>query len=83
VKRLIKKFPFILRMGDVMPTPTHGVKHHIHTGSHPPVFAQYRRLDLDKLQIAKSKFGICRHCSPFKITIGLSFAHGAQKDESW
>ncbi len=37
VKRLLLKFPNILHMGDVMPTLTHGVEHHIHTGSHPPV----------------------------------------------
>jgi hypothetical protein len=38
-----------------MPTPTHGVEHHIHTGSHPPVLAMSRRLDLEKLEIAKTK----------------------------
>jgi hypothetical protein len=32
VKRLLQKFPSILRTGDVMPTPPHGVEHHIHTG---------------------------------------------------
>jgi hypothetical protein len=30
VKRLLKKFPSILSTGNVMPTPTHGVEHHIH-----------------------------------------------------
>ncbi len=39
VKTLLQKFPSILRTGDVKLTPTHGVEHHIHTGSHPPVFA--------------------------------------------
>jgi hypothetical protein len=33
-----------------------GVEHHIHTGSHPPVFAKSRRLDPEKLQIAKAEF---------------------------
>ncbi len=56
VKILLQKFPSILRTGDVKPTPTHGVKHHIHTGSHPPVFAKSRRLDPEKLQIAKVEF---------------------------
>jgi hypothetical protein len=37
VKRLLQKFPSILCTGDVMPTPTHGVEHHIHTSSHPTV----------------------------------------------
>jgi hypothetical protein len=40
----------------VKPTPTHGVEHHIHTGSNPPVFAKSRRLDPEKLQIAKAEF---------------------------
>jgi hypothetical protein len=57
VKLLLqKKFPSILRTGDVKPTPTHGVEHHIHTGSHPPVFAKSRRLEQEKLQIAKAEF---------------------------
>ncbi len=67
VKALLQKFPAILCTGDVKPTPTHGVKHHIHTGSHPPIFAKSRRLDPKKLQIAKAEFkrlesaGIIRH----------------------
>jgi hypothetical protein len=38
-----------------MPTPTHGVLHHIPTGSHPPVFAKSCRLDPEKLEIAKAE----------------------------
>jgi hypothetical protein len=53
VKTLLKKFPFILRTGDVKPTPTHGVEHHIHTVSHPPVFAKSCRLNLKKLKLPK------------------------------
>ncbi len=47
VKNLLQKFPSILRTGDVRPTPTHGVEHHIHTGRHPPppIFAKSRHLD--------------------------------------
>jgi hypothetical protein len=56
VKVLLQKFPSILRTGDVKPTPNHGVEHHIYTGSHPPVFAKSRRLDPEKLQIAKAEF---------------------------
>jgi hypothetical protein len=29
-------------------------EHHIHTGSHPPVFPKARRLDSQKLEIAKA-----------------------------
>ncbi len=56
VKALLQKFPSILLTGDVKPTLTHGVEHHIHTGSHPPVFTKSRRLDPEKLQITKAKF---------------------------
>jgi hypothetical protein len=56
VKILQKKFPSILCTRDVKPTPNHGVEHHIHTGSHPPVFTKSRRLDPEKLQIAKAEF---------------------------
>jgi hypothetical protein len=56
VKHFLKKFPSILRTGDVMPTPTHGVEHHIHRGGHPPVFAKSHRLDPEKLEIAKAEF---------------------------
>jgi hypothetical protein len=56
VKTLLQKFPCILRTGDVKLTSTHGVEHHIHTSSHPPVFAKSHRLDPEKLQIAKAEF---------------------------
>ncbi len=64
-----------------MPKPTHGVEHHIHTGSHPPVFAKARSLDPQNLEIAKAEFKklIHWHHSSFKITMGLAFAHGSQK----
>jgi hypothetical protein len=56
VKTLLQKFPSILRTGDVKPTPTHGIEHHIHIGSHSPVFAIPRRLAPEKLQMAKAEF---------------------------
>jgi hypothetical protein len=56
VMHLLQQFPSILRTGYVIPTPTHGVEHHIHTGSHPSVFAKSRRLDPEKLEIAKAEF---------------------------
>jgi hypothetical protein len=56
VKTLLGKFPSLLHTGDVKPTPTHGVKHHIHAGSHPSVFAKSRCHDPKKLQIAKAEF---------------------------
>jgi hypothetical protein len=53
---LLQKYPAILKTGDVRPTPTHGVEYHIHTGSHPPVFANPTRLDPEKLESAKAEF---------------------------
>jgi hypothetical protein len=56
MKRLLRKVPSTLSTGDVMPIPTKGGEHHIHTGSHPPVFAKSHRLDPEKLEIAKAEF---------------------------
>jgi hypothetical protein len=47
---------FSLRTGDVVPNPSHGVEHHIHTGLHPPVFAKTHHVDPEKLEIAKAEF---------------------------
>ncbi len=86
VKTLLQKFPSILRTGDVKPTPTHGVEHHIHTGSYPPVFAKSRRLDPEKLQIAKAEFKrlesasiVCRSTSPWASPLYMV----PKKDGSW
>jgi hypothetical protein len=72
VKILLQKFPSILRTKNVKPAPNHGVEHHIHTGSHSPVFVKSRRLDPQKLQIAKAEFKrlesagiVCRSKSPW------------------
>jgi hypothetical protein len=69
VKCFLRKFPFILRTGDVMPTPTDGVEHHIHTGSHPPVFAKSCPLDPEKLKIAKAEFKVWNLLALFNIQI--------------
>jgi hypothetical protein len=86
VKILLQKFPSILRTGDVKPTPTHGVEHHIHTGSHLPVFAKSRCLDPENLQIAKAEFirldsaGIVRRSlSPWASPLHMV----PKKDGSW
>jgi hypothetical protein len=50
------KIPLYSSHRDVKPTPTHRVEHHIHTSSQPPVFAKSRRLNPEKLQIAKAEF---------------------------
>ncbi len=68
------------------PTPTHGVEHHIDSGSHPPIFAKSRRLDPEKLQISKAEFkrlesaGIIRHSkSPWAFPLHMV----PKKDGSW
>jgi hypothetical protein len=86
VKILLQKFPPFFAAGDVKPTPTHGVEHHIHTGSHPPVFAKSRRLDPEKLQIAKAEFkrlesaGIIHHS---KLPWASPLHMVPEKDGSW
>jgi hypothetical protein len=82
----LQKFPAILCTRDVKPTPTHGVEHHIHTGSHLPVFTKSRCLDPEKLQIAKARFksiesaGIIR-CSKPPWASPLHMV--PRKDGSW
>jgi hypothetical protein len=56
IKLLLQKHSTISRTGDVFPKPTHSVEHHIHTGSHPPVFAKSCHLDPQKLEIVKAEF---------------------------
>ncbi len=82
VKTLLQKFPSILRTGDVKPTPNHGVEHHIHTG----VFAKSRRLDPEKLQIAKAEFkrfesagNVCRSKSSWASPLHMV----PKNDGSW
>jgi hypothetical protein len=86
VEILLQKFPSILRTGDVKPTPNHGVEHHIHTDSHPQVFAKSCRLDPQKLQIAKVEFKrlesagiVCRSKSPWASSLHMV----PKKDGSW
>jgi hypothetical protein len=70
----------------VKPAPNHGVEHHIHTGSHPLVFAKSCRLNPERLQIAKAEFkmlesaGIVRRSkSPWASPLHMV----PKKDGSW
>ena len=56
VRKLLAKYPSIIRSESLTPTPTHGVEHTIDTGGHRPVFAKPRRLPPDKLRIAEAEF---------------------------
>jgi hypothetical protein len=56
VRRLLAKYPSIIRSETLTPTPTHGVEHVIDTGGNRPVFAKSRRLAPDKLSIAEAEF---------------------------
>jgi hypothetical protein len=42
-------------MGDVVPNPSYGVEHHIHTGGHPPVFAKNAALTQKNLKLPSQK----------------------------
>jgi hypothetical protein len=56
VRRLLAKYHSIIRSETPTPFPTHGIDHHIDTGSHRPMFAQLRGLAPDKLKIAEAEF---------------------------
>ncbi len=66
MKCLPHNFSSILYTGDVMPTPTHGVEHHIHTGNHP--LAKSRQMDPEKLEIAKAEFKRLESASIFRCS---------------
>ena len=55
VRDLLAEFPDIVGSGFSDLKPTHGVQHHISTRGQP-VFAKARRLDPDKLAIARAEF---------------------------
>ena len=55
VEQLLRDFPGLLQSGSGTPHPKHGVEHVIETTGRP-VFAKHRRLDPDKLRIAKEEF---------------------------
>ena len=56
VRALLEKYPSILRTGDVVPKPTHGVEHHIHTGGHPPFLQKPAVLSLQNLTLPRKNF---------------------------
>jgi hypothetical protein len=73
VKNVSLKIPSILRTGDVLPTPSHGIEHHIHMA------ATIQFLQKPAALIQKNTFRIRRHCPALKITMGVPFANGPQK----
>ncbi len=69
-----------------MPTPTHGVEHHIHTVSNPPVFTKSHRLDPEKLKMKNPVFkrlesagNVHRLKSPWAFPLHMV----PKKDGSW
>lgn len=54
--RILKEYPEITRPAGKPGTPKHNTVHHIRTTSGPPVSSRPRRLDPDRLKIAKGEF---------------------------
>jgi hypothetical protein len=60
IKHLLQKYPSILRMGDVLPTPSHRVEHHIYMGSHPPFLQKPAALMIQKnSRLPKQNSSVC------------------------
>jgi Reverse transcriptase (RNA-dependent DNA polymerase) len=55
VKRLLSRYPGLHSASLTHPAPKHGIRHSIETSGRP-VFAKARRLDPEKLRIAKEEF---------------------------
>jgi hypothetical protein len=77
VRNLIASFPSIIGDGSGTPNPKHRVKHSIETTG-CPVFSKARRLDPDKLRIAKAEFraGESQDSAAVKFTLVLATPHG-------
>ena len=77
---LLAQFPELVGSDFANLNPKHCVEHHVET-SGPPVFAKPRRLDAQKLAVAKAKFlkmekaGIIRRSTS---ALGFSPPHGSQ-----
>jgi hypothetical protein len=87
IRELLSDFPDVLSSdGFTASPPSHEVRHHLLTQPGPPVFAKARRLDPDKLEIAKKEFesmekaGIVRRStSPWSSPLHMV----KKKDGSW
>ena len=87
IREMLSDFPDVLSSdGFSASPPRHEVRHHLLTQPGPPVFAKARRLDPDKLEIAKKEFesmekaGIVRRStSPWSSPLHMV----KKKDGSW
>ena len=79
VRRLLAKYPSIIRSETLPPTPTHGVD----TGGNRPVFAKARRLAPDKLRIAEAEFKKLEAAGIYhpqvQLRLGVPPPHGGQE----
>ena len=53
--KLLDQYPEIQTPSFTIKDPEHGVRHHIPTGDHPPCQSRARRLDPEKLAVAKAE----------------------------
>ena len=75
-QHLLAEFPGLTRPTFSATTTKHGVEHHIETRG-PPIYARARRLNPDRLAVARSEFqhGTPGHYSPLRQPLGLVSPH--------
>ena len=84
---LLTEFPDVLSSdGFTAAPPKHGIRHHLQTNPGPPVFAKSRRLDPEKLEIARLEFAemekagiVRRSSSPWSSPLHMV----RKKDGGW
>jgi hypothetical protein len=75
--------------GDAMPIPTHGVEHHIHKGSYPPVGLQnsaaliQKNLEINKAEYKRMESAVLVRCSKSPWASSFHMVPPPKKKKRW